>query len=110
MICRNDGSVEVPEQLTLRVGQSTSFRLPGLGTAGYRWAASTDSEAVGVQWHRDLDEADDPPPPVGVSAPETVTLIGRRPGVSTIELIQSRPWESPEAALDRRRITVTVVE
>lgn len=103
----DDGTVEVPEQLTLRVGQSTSFRLPGLGTAGYQWTAHIGADVIGVRWQRGLG-AGEVPAAVGVSAPETVTLTGLRAGTTTVELVQARPWEPAEAALDRRCITVTV--
>ncbi|MBB2891886.1 protease inhibitor I42 family protein [Flexivirga oryzae] len=106
---RDDGGVDVPEQLTLRVGQSASVRLPGLGTAGYRWTDHRDSDAVDATWQRGFDGADTRRA-VGMSAPETVTLTGRRPGTATVDLVQARPWESPDAALHRQRITVTVVE
>lgn len=106
---RDDDGMAVPEHLTLQVGQSASVRLPGLGTAGYRWTEHLDSDAVDASWHRGFDEVD-ASRAVGVSAPETVTLTGRRPGIATVDLVQARPWESPDAAVHRQRITVTVVE
>lgn len=107
---RDDGTVDVPEQLTLRLGLSVSLQLPGLGTAGYQWVAHTDPEVIEARWQRGFAENAGAGVAVGVSAPETVTLTALRVGTTTVELVQARPWESPDAALQRRRITVTVVE
>ena len=110
MTGREEGDVDVPEQLILRVGQSKALRLPGLGTAGYRWESLVGSDVVEAQWHRGFEGSGGSQAAPGVSAPETVTLTGLRVGTTTVELVQARPWESPDAALQRRRITVTVVE
>jgi len=94
--------------LRVAVGQAVCLDLPGLGTAGYRWSAECDSDAVALTWRND-------PTPlaanrVGASAGETLIIHGERPGKVELRLRQARPWESPESAIDQRAVLVTVVD
>lgn len=88
----------VPERLVLTVGQRYEIALPGLGTAGYRW--SHQPAEVGpvaeLSWQHGFPAGRPGSRPVGVSAPERVTITGLAPGRTTVRLVLSRPWESAE--------------
>ncbi|MCA0296878.1 MAG: protease inhibitor I42 family protein [Actinobacteria bacterium] len=85
-----------PATLSLVVGESREFTLPGLGTAGYRWesALSGDTGAVSVRWRHGVADAGVPAGPIGASAPETVAFTAVAPGHATVTLAQRRPWET----------------
>ena len=106
--------VELPDSLTLAVGERWSFELPGLGSAGYQWSATT-AEPETVSCSIELQ----PEPPVeragGVRPPPTfdvaslVTLVGKTIGESTVQLTLARSWETDVAPLRSHEITVAVV-
>lgn len=85
-----------PAALTLVVGESRAFTLPGLGTAGYRWesALSGDAGAVAVRWLHGVAGTGVPAPPIGASTPETVEVTAVAAGHVTLTLVQRRPWEA----------------
>jgi predicted secreted protein len=100
---------EIPTELELAAGEERSFELPGLGTAGYVW----DHEVVGegdiveVHWTRGVSSPS-PPRPVGLSAPEVMTIRALRPGTVELRLCQHRRWEPPDLALAQRNLVVHV--
>jgi predicted secreted protein len=100
---------EVPDHLDLTVGQSESVVLPSLGTSGYSWQEQVvgDSGVVDVSWVRGFDPGAKLPP-VGVSAPETLTVRALQPGEVTLRLQQARPWERDRAPRRERQVTVRV--
>lgn len=97
-------------QVTLRVGERTTVRLPGLGTVGYGWTShvtgSDDAVAVSVR-PAPREEIDGRPP--GASVDEMAVVEGRHPGHATVTLEQRRSWENKPQPQDRRVLEVTVV-
>ncbi len=102
--------MDIPQELTVRVGESKSLVLPGLGTAGYRWDSTVGGDAVSTDWVRGVPPGAARGAAVGASAPEKVTLTGVHPGTAVVELTQARGWESADNALQRHRIVVTVID
>jgi predicted secreted protein len=96
-------------QVRLRPGERKSIRLPGLGTAGYRWTPGRPDAAGIVDVSvttAPAGEIDGRPP--GSSADELATIEGRRPGQATVILEQRRSWETKAAPHDRRVLHITV--
>jgi predicted secreted protein len=100
---------DVPTNIELRVGEKYTIELPGLGTSGYVWDhdLAGDDGVVDVQWTRGYP-ADSPSRPVGVSAPEVVTIRAERAGMVQVRLYQHRRWEPPERMRAEHRLSVLV--
>jgi len=95
--------------VTLRPGERTSVRLPGLGTAGYEWTHRTDGDAGAVEVSISTAPAEEiAGRPPGTSIDELATIQARRPGRATVILEQRRSWENKPDPQDRRVIEVTV--
>lgn len=101
--------VQVPPHIELSVGEEYVVELPGLGTSGYVWDydLAGDDAVVDVQVARGYP-ADSPQRPVGVSAPEVVTIRAKRAGEAEVRLYQHRRWEPPEQVRAEHRISVLV--
>ncbi|HEX3174874.1 MAG TPA: protease inhibitor I42 family protein [Solirubrobacterales bacterium] len=88
---------DADEAIELRVGEEHSVTLPGLGTAGYRWAPEIEGDAEVA----DVSRAGGKPPEaggaVGASAEKTFTIRGKRPGSVRIRFAQRRPWDPADA-------------
>jgi predicted secreted protein len=102
--------VPVPPQstLSLRVGETTIVRLPGLGTAGYAWTVAvspTDGEVVGVSEAGDGDGDAGPP---GASREHAFVVTARRAGTAVVHFEQRRPWEQGAEPLESRDVEVVV--
>ncbi len=105
--------VELPESLTLEVGERWLFELPGLGSAGYEWSVET-SEPEKVSCSIELREgprveragAEGPPPTFNVAS--LVTLVGKTIGSSDVHLTLARRWETDSPPLRRHTIAVSV--
>jgi predicted secreted protein len=95
-------------EITLRVGERTTVRLPGLGTVGYRWTSHVAGDAVAVSVSPAPREEIDGRPP-GASVDEIAVVEGRHPGRATVTLEQRRSWESKPQPQDRRVLEVTVL-
>ena len=91
-----DPSGDLPTQLSLGVGDRRELKLPGLGTAGYRWghAVDGDADAVQLEWQRGVSAEEARGLPMGASAPERLAITATAPGHVTVRLTQQRPWES----------------
>jgi len=94
-------------QVTLRVGERTTVRLPGLGTVGYRWTSHVSGDAVAVSVRPGPREEIDGRPP-GASVDEIAVIEGRHPGRATVTLEQRRSWESRPQPQDQQVIEVIV--
>jgi predicted secreted protein len=85
------------------VGEEIVVVLPERATAGYEWMvvdAPPEVEAFTV-----------PTPPteilgIGADASRRVGLRVKTPGTHRIRLLQYRPWEGPEKAIDSFDLTV----
>jgi predicted secreted protein len=94
--------------VTLRRGERTSVRLPGLGTAGYRWTSEVEGDGAAVSVSLTTAPAEEVAGrPPGASVDEVAVVEARQAGHATVVLHQSRSWENgpPHA---RRVLEVTV--
>jgi predicted secreted protein len=83
------------EVVTLHAGEHHPVRLPGLGTAGYRWVAVVEGdEDVADVTAAGLAEPTNPR--IGTSADELFMIRGLRPGATRVRFVQRRPWESDD--------------
>lgn len=100
---------DIPSRLALAVGESWTFDFPGLATAGYRWGhdIAGDEDVVEVRWTQG-QPAGAPRRPPGSSAPEVVTVTGRRPGTVTLRIFQRRGWEPPDQVRVQHHLRVLV--
>src|SRR5262245_2174258 len=101
---------DIPTKLELVVGEQRSVELLGLGTAGYMWDDEVVGEAdiVEVRWTRGVPSSS-PPRPVGLSAPEVLTIHALRPGTVELRLCQHRRWEPANLARARHSVVVHVL-
>lgn len=99
----------LPDRVELGVGEQLTLELPGLATAGYVWddEVAGDDGVVSVGWTRGFP--DGAPAPPGVSAPESVTILGAKPGTAVVRLLQHRRWESPDRVQTEHSVTVVVL-
>lgn len=98
--------MEQETRIELKPGDEHTFRLPGLGSAGYRWtyAVEGDESAVEVSTTRSAPpQLPQPvgPPPSNYSLDEIVIIRGRSPGAARIIVTQARTGQEP-------RITCTL--
>jgi len=100
---------DIPSRLDLRVGESWSLELPGLGAAGYRWGHDVvgDRDVIEVRWARS-HPASAAPRAAGSSTPEVVTVTGQRPGAVTLTIFQRRSWEPTDQVLVQHHLHVLV--
>ena len=101
---------DLPGELTIPVGESRRFKLPGLAQAGYRWKASVESGGDNVDVATGFEDA--PKPKVVPGEPfaaEFVSVTGRAPGRAKVRLAQARSWEPENAGIAERTLDITVV-
>jgi predicted secreted protein len=100
---------DVPEELHLRVGEQDTIRLPGLATAGYRWQAAVEDDAVASVSSRFDSGETTRAARTASSRDELVTVSGRAAGTTRLSLIQRRSWEGGGDPIARHDVVVTVV-
>lgn len=101
---------DLPGELTIPVGESRRFRLPGLAQAGYRWQASVESGGDSIDVATGFDEVQKPEVVPGKPfAGEFVSFTGRAPGRAKVRLAQARSWEPENAGIAERTLDITVV-
>jgi predicted secreted protein len=101
--------IELPDELTVRLGEEETIRLPSLAGAGYVWEADVDDEAV-VEASKHFEGVDEAA--VGrktFSRNELLTLRGCSVGTTGIRLVQRRTWEKGVEPLAAHTLTVNVV-
>jgi predicted secreted protein len=76
----------------LRVGDEHAVRLPGLGTAGYRWTPQPEAGEGVVEVHA-AGAAAPASDAVGSSSDELFTIQAIGPGVTVVRFAQRRPWD-----------------
>jgi predicted secreted protein len=82
----------VSSNVKLGVGEAHRVRLPGLGTAGYRWMAVVEGDQ-GVAEVSDAGVAELPDRRIGTSADELFDIRAVAPGVARVRFAQRRPFE-----------------
>jgi predicted secreted protein len=100
---------EPPTIIELAVGEEYTASMPSLRTAGYVWDYELAGEAgvISVEWSSPT-LGGYPSRPIGVSAPEVLTIRATRPGAADVRLYQHRPWEPQRLAGAERRLSVLV--
>jgi hypothetical protein len=103
----------VPDEVALAVGEERRFRLPGLGSAGYRWdvgvkgpdgvVSTSRASAAGPAELRGARGR-----PEAGSVDEEVTIRGETPGEVILTLAQRRPWEKDEPPRLEAAIRISV--
>lgn len=99
---------ELPDNISLRLGEETTIFLPSRAGAGYVWEAAVDDEAI-VEASTQFESADDAA--VGertFSRNELLTLRGRSAGTTSVRLVQRRTWE--EEPIGAHTVTVNVAD
>lgn len=98
-----------PSVVNLRAGEEHRVRLPGLGTAGYRWMPAVEGDA-GVAEVSDAGLAELANRRIGTSADELFDIRAVGPGVARVRFAQRRPFEPadvPPAAEQVVEVRVT---
>ncbi len=100
------------ETLQLKVGESYTIELEGLGTAGYIWVYNVSGAVGSVEVE---SRSGSSPPPVGVhtpssySAPIIFTVHALKPGYVTLSFKLVRPWRK-ERAVRVRTLELDVID
>jgi predicted secreted protein len=81
-----------PSVVNLSVGEAHRVRLPGLGTAGYRWMPVVEGDE-GVAEVSDAGVAELANRRIGTSADELFDIRAVRPGAARVRFEQRRPFE-----------------
>jgi predicted secreted protein len=100
---------ELPDEVTLRLDDERTFRLPSLAGAGYRWEATAEDGTIVEAEARFDDAVTSTSGHAAFSAHELLTLRGRKVGTSRVRCLQRRGWERQAPPLADRSITVNVV-
>ena len=98
-----------PNVVNLRAGEEHRVRLPGLGTAGYRWMPAVEGDA-GVAEVSAAGLAELANRRIGTSADELFDIRAVAPGVARVRFAQRRPFEPddvPPAAEQIVEVRVT---
>src|SRR4051812_47495955 len=87
----------VSSNVNLGVGESHRVRLPGLGTAGYRWMSAVEGDACVAEVSDAVvtglaDRRND------ASAAELFAIRAIGPGVARVRFAQRRPFEPDDVA------------
>ena len=93
------------DELSLRVGETVTRLLPGLGSAGYQWFAQCDPTGVVAVTLTYAERSTSPERSSG-SRDTIATIVAVAPGTAMIELMQRRPFET--TVLSSRKIRATV--
>lgn len=100
----------MPEKIELKVGEKYTFRLKGLGAAGYNWEYNIEEieKVVSVS----LDFVDDGkktgPLPPGYSLDVLAAIEALVPGHATIHLAQRRSWEKDKPPVKEHVLEIFV--
>ena len=101
---------ELPDRVSLRVGEKTTVPLPSRAGAGYVWDAVVEDETV-VEASTEFERVE----PAAVdkrsfSPHEILTLRGRSKGTTSVRLAQRRTWEEGVEPIGAHVLTVNVAD
>lgn len=100
----------MPEKIELKVGEKYTFRLKGLGAAGYIWEYSIEETGKIVSVSSEyVDEGKKTGPlPPGYSLDVLITVLALEPGHATIHLAQRRSWEKDKPPVKERVLEIFI--
>ncbi len=100
----------MPEKLELRAGEKYTFRLKGLGAAGFNWEYDIEGtgKVVSVSLELVYDGKRTGPLLPGYSLDVLATIHALEPGHATVRLIQRRSWEKNKPPLKEHVIEIFV--
>ena len=100
--------------IILKVGESYTLRLQGLGAAGYVWEYSMEGTekivavlAGASEEFTEAVNAESPAP--GHSSDEFFTLQAIKPGHAAVRFAQRRPWEKNKPPLKEHILEIEVM-
>ena len=99
---------ELPDEISLQVGEEQTLLLPSRAAAGYVWEAKVDDEAV-IEASTKFEGAD--ATAVGArtfTENERLTLRGLAEGATTVHLVQRRTWEEGVKPISAHTLAVNV--
>jgi predicted secreted protein len=105
--------MQLPAQVTLRVGETYVLRLKGLGAAGYVWQYSLNGPGDMVSLSLEVAGPESGSDDAGAIIPGSsrdvqAKLQALRPGHVTIDFALRRPWELAKPPLQEHRLEVYV--
>jgi predicted secreted protein len=100
--------MEVPANIELKIGETYTLSLPGLGTAGYRWSCEIEGNAPLIDVSKIETELQQPLP-IGSSRDEVFVLRALAVGQLSIRFVQSRPWEKDRPPHMQHIVRIAIV-
>lgn len=105
--------LEVPARIELKVGETYTLKLPGLGAAGYVWTyeviENTNLIKVAATTTKTSSSSNEESlPVVGSSGDEIFTLKAQKVGHASIRFVQRRPWEQNQPPLKEHILEVDI--
>lgn len=99
----------IPEEIKLKTGESTSLKFKGMGTAGYEWNYTIDGSKDCVDVSKEFDSGKKSGKQnVGASADEIFTLAAKKSGTVVIYFTEQRSWEKNSNPVNEKKVSVTV--
>jgi predicted secreted protein len=101
----------VPVKIELKVGEKYTFRLKGLGAAGYNWEYTIEESkkvvSVSLEFADNQKKVKRIMPP-GYSSDVLVTIQALEPGNENIHFTQQRSWEKDKPPLNEYVLEIFV--
>ena len=101
----------ISEQVEIAEGEFFTVTLCSNPTTGFEWneeAKISDTGVLQQLQHEFIGPESEPPPPPGTPGQEVWTFEALKPGMSTVSMEYSRPWEGGQKAEWTYTLTVTV--
>jgi predicted secreted protein len=99
---------DLPDQVTVRVGEELTLQLPSSASGGYRWHALVDDATVAEASTRFGDASSGHGAPT-FAAYELLLLRRRSIGTKRLRCTQRRGWEAQTPSQATQSVTVHVV-
>lgn len=99
--------MELPAKIDLKVGETYTLRLPGLGAAGYLWTYDIAGDRNLIDVSQTTAKSSEFPA-VGSSMDRVFILQGLATGHLTIRFMQQRPWEKNQHPVAEHTLEVEI--
>jgi predicted secreted protein len=100
-------AMELPAKIDLKVGETYTLKLPGLGTAGYQWTYDIGGDRNLIDVSQTTAKSSEFPA-VGSSMDRVFILGGLAMGQVTIHFMQRRPWEKNQPPVAEHTLEVDI--